>query len=53
MHPMFAKLYLEADADDLLAEEESKRRAANRGRRARARMVTRSTRRDADRRPPR
>jgi hypothetical protein len=53
MHPMFVQLYLEADGDDRLAEQEGKRRAANRGRRARARMVTKSTRRDRDRRPPR
>jgi hypothetical protein len=37
MHPMFVKLYLENGADDMLAEEEDRRRAANRSRRARAR----------------
>jgi hypothetical protein len=26
MHPMFVKLYLENDADDMLAEEEDRRR---------------------------
>jgi len=26
MHPMFVRLFIEADADDLLAEEEAKRR---------------------------
>ena len=26
MHPMFVKLFFESDADDLLAEEEVKRR---------------------------
>ena len=44
MHPMFVKLYLENDADDLLAEEENRRRAAKRARRARTRLTaTRST----------
>ena len=38
MHPMFVKLYLENDADDVLAEEENRRRAANRARRARTRL---------------
>jgi hypothetical protein len=40
MHPMFVTLYLETDAD-VLAEEEDRRRAANRARRARARQATR------------
>jgi hypothetical protein len=53
MHPMFVKLYLENDADDLLAEEEARRRAANRARRARARQATRVIARDRDRRPSR
>jgi hypothetical protein len=35
MHPMFVTLYLENDADDVLAEEEDRRRAASRARRAR------------------
>jgi len=39
MHPMFVKLFLEADADDPLAEEEDKRHRANRARRTRSRMV--------------
>ena len=37
MHPMFVKLFLENSADDGLAEEEDRRRAANRARRARSR----------------
>ena len=53
MHPMFVKLYLEPDADDLPAEDEARRRAANRARRARSRMVTRAVARDPDRRPRR
>ena len=28
MHPMFVKLFIETDADDLLAEEQAKRRRA-------------------------
>jgi hypothetical protein len=47
MHPMFVKLYLENDADDVLAEE-NRRRAANRARRARTRLTT--TRTAGDRR---
>jgi hypothetical protein len=50
MHPMFVKLYLENDADDVLAEED-RRRAANRARRARSRQATRVVARDRDRRP--
>jgi len=53
MHPMFVKLFLENDADDALAEEEDRRRAANRARRARSRQVTRVVARDRDRRPAR
>ena len=41
MHPMFVELYLESNADDVLAEEENRRRTANRTRRARARQATR------------
>ena len=36
MHPMFVKLYLENDADDAQAEQENRRRVANRARRARS-----------------
>ena len=50
MHPMFVKLYLENDADDMLAEDESRRRAANRARRARSRQATRVVTRDRGRR---
>ena len=53
MHPMFVKLYLENDADDVLAEQEDRRRAANRARRARSRQTTRVVARDRDRRPAR
>ena len=40
MHPMFVKLFIDSDADDLLAEED-RRRGARRSRRARAAMVAR------------
>ena len=40
MHPMFVKLFLEADTD-LPAEEEDKRHRANQARRTRSRMVIR------------
>ena len=53
MHPMFVKLYLENDADEVLAEEENRRRVANRARRARSRQVTRVVARDRGRRPAR
>ena len=52
MHPMFVKLYLENDADDVLAEVD-RRRAANRARRARSRQATRVVARDRDCRPAR
>jgi hypothetical protein len=52
MHPMFVKLFLEPDADDLLAEEDE-RRTLNRFRRTRSRVATRITVRDRDRRPSR
>jgi hypothetical protein len=51
MHPMFVKLFLENDADDMLAEEEDRRRAANRARRVRSRRVITHTARDRERRP--
>jgi hypothetical protein len=53
MHPMFVKLFLETGADDLLAEDEDKRRAANRARRNRSRVAIKVTARDQDRRPRR
>ena len=51
MHPMFVQLFIESDADDLLAEEDRRRRA----RRSRPAMVVRpaaragTTRRGGDR----
>jgi hypothetical protein len=53
MHPMFVKLFLQASEDDLQAEEEDRRRAANRARRTRSRVAARVPARDRGRRPPR
>jgi hypothetical protein len=53
MHPMFVKLYLEADADDLLADEEERRRSASPARRTRSRLPLRVTARAQDPRPRR
>ena len=42
MHPMFVTLFIETDADDLLTEEQDRKRradAARRGRSARVRRV--------------
>jgi hypothetical protein len=42
MHPMFVTLFIETDADDLLTEEQDRKRrahAARRGRAARAMKV--------------
>src|SRR4029077_18069873 len=53
MHPMFVKLFLEPDADDLLADEEERRRHAKLARQTRSRMTMRVTARPQDRRPRR
>ncbi len=54
MHPMFVKLFIEADADDqLLYEEEQQRRRARRAGRNRSRMVMKVAARDRDRCPRR
>jgi len=39
MHPMFIELFLEPDADDLVAEEDRRRRRVRRSRRALSVMV--------------
>jgi len=39
MHPMFVKLFIETDADDLLDAEKTRRRSARRYRRNRPAMV--------------
>jgi hypothetical protein len=53
MHPLFVKLFIETDADDLLAEEQAKRRHARRTRRTRPAIAVRSVPRDLSCRPPR
>jgi hypothetical protein len=41
MHPMFVRLFIETDTDDLLAEEQDKKRRAHAARRGRSARVTR------------
>ena len=36
MHPLFVTLFIETDADDLLAEEQDRKRQAHAGRRGRS-----------------
>jgi hypothetical protein len=50
MHPMFVTLFLETDADDLLAEEEARRRG-RRARAGRSATAARAAARDRGRRP--
>jgi len=50
MHPMFVKLFLEEDADEL-TEAGDKRRKASRARRARARTTARVTARGRNHSP--
>ena len=51
MHPMFVKLFIESDADDLSAQEDRARRARRSGRARRA-MVVRAADRGREH-PPR
>ena len=58
MHPMFVKLFIETDADDLLAEEEEeeeevKRCRARRSGRNRPVIAVRAAARDRNRQPRR
>jgi hypothetical protein len=53
MHPMFVKLFIEADADDLLAEEEVELRRARRSQRNRPAVVVRDASRHRNLRPQR
>jgi hypothetical protein len=53
MHPMFVKLFLEPDADDLLADEEERRRHTKLARRDRSRLTMTVTARPQDRLPRR
>jgi hypothetical protein len=42
MHPMFVRLFIEADADDPLDEEEDRRRQARQARRGRSARVAKA-----------
>ena len=53
MHPMFVKLFIETDEDDLLVAEEARRRSAGRSRRNRPAMAVKAVPRDRGRRPQR
>ena len=41
MHPMFVALFIETDADDLLAEEQDRKRRAHSARRGKSARVMR------------
>jgi hypothetical protein len=41
MHPMFVTLFLETDADDLLTEDQARKRHARAARRGRSALVIR------------
>ncbi len=53
MHPMFVKLFMETDADDLLAEEQDQRRRTRQARRGRSARVLKvaAANQDRPRRP--
>ncbi len=51
MHPTFVKLFIEADADDLLAEEEDRRRRSRPSRRKQPAMAVRAAPGDRNLRP--
>ena len=53
MHPEFVKLFIETDTDDLLAEEEARRRCARQSRRNRSAIAIRAASRDRNLRPRR
>lgn len=42
MHPMFVKLFIETDADDLLTEEQDRKRHVRAARRAKSARVVRA-----------
>jgi hypothetical protein len=50
MHPMFKQLFLQTDADDLLAEQDRRRRVS-RGRRARPAVIIRPAARNGQHQP--
>jgi hypothetical protein len=49
MHPMFVTLFLETDADDLLTEEQDRKRHAHAARRGRSARVMRVAAANPDR----
>jgi hypothetical protein len=51
MHPMFKELFIDTDTDDLVAEDERRRRV-RRSRRARPAMITRPARNRENRSRP-
>jgi hypothetical protein len=51
MHPLFKELFIQADADDLLAEQDRRRRRVSRARRTRPAMIIRPAARNGQRRP--
>ena len=52
MHPMFVTLFIEADADDLLSEEQDRKRRAHTARRGRSARVIRVAANPDRPRPP-
>jgi hypothetical protein len=53
MHPMFKELFIQTDADDLLAEDDRRRRRVSRARRARPAVIIRPAARNGQRQPRR
>lgn len=52
MHPMFKELFIQTDADDLLAEEDRRRRVSrSRSRRARSAMIIKPAARNRQHQP--
>jgi len=49
MHPMFARLFIETGTDDLLAEEQDRKRRAHAARRGRSTRVIRVAAANPDR----
>jgi len=49
MHPLFVTLFIETDADDLLTEEQDRKRRAHAARRGRSARVMRVTAAKPDR----
>jgi hypothetical protein len=49
MHPMFVALFIETDADELLAEEQDRKRRVRASRRGRPARVTKAAAARADR----